>query len=120
MKQSAAGIRLGIIMVFAAVLIGLLAVPVSCSPSQKPTQVNIAVVGDDLEEWRPVLVSVSKNGIVSWVNNGNEIHSIISSEHQWSDQHLAPGQSFNFTFNSTGTFTYRDMSDTFTGTVFVK
>lgn len=101
-------------------LLGLIMLAGGCSPSQSTVQIKIAVVGDDIEEWRPVLMSVRTGGTVSWLNNGNEGHSVISDESLWSDRHLPPGESFNFTFTTPGTFTYRDVTDTFTGTILVK
>lgn len=95
-------------------------VPGACSRKAAATEIKIDVVGDDLEEWRPTSVSVERGGTVTWVNNGNEIHSVISVEHLWSEQKLSPQESFDFTFPNVGSFGYRDGSETFAGTIFVK
>lgn len=111
--------QLKAMLIFAAAIPLLLALPSACSP-QAPVQVKIDIVGDDQEEWRPTTIGIQNRGTVNWLNNGNELHAVISNEHLWSDQLLSRGQSFNFTFTKTGTFTYRDQSDTFTGTIIVK
>jgi len=111
--------QLNAILIFAALVPVLLALPTACS-TNATTQIKLDIVGDDVEEWRPTSVGVPSGGTVSWINNGNELHSVISNEHLWSDKQLARGQSFNFTFTKSGTFTYRDQSDTFVGTITVR
>jgi plastocyanin len=111
--------QLNALLIFAALVPVLLTMPTACSTKQA-TQIKIDIVGDDVEEWRPTSIGVQNGGTVSWLNNGNELHSVISNEHLWSDKQLARGQSFNFTFTKPGTFTYRDQSDTFVGTIIVR
>ena len=121
MKNRMLGIPLRAMLIFAVVVLpGLILLPTGCGPRQTAVQINISVVGDDLEEWRPTSVSVEKGGTVIWFNNGDEIHWVISSEGLWSDRQLSPKETFNFTFSKVGTYGYRDISDTFAGTVFVR
>lgn len=100
-------------------IFGLLVIPGACSGAQT-ARINIAVVGDDVEEWRPTETSVKAGGTVIWYNSGIEAHLVISNEGLWESRQLLPGQSFNFTFANPGTYTYRDEMDTWEGMIYVK
>src|SRR5262245_59022418 len=44
---------------------------------------------------------------ISWLNGDNTAHTAAADGSQWSSGNIAPGGRFNFTFASTGRFTYR-------------
>jgi len=108
------------LLVTAILIIGLLVVPAACSQKGMTAQVKIAVVGDDVEEWRPTEVSVKAGGTVTWSNTGNLNHQVVSNEGLWNAQQIAPRGSFSYTFAKSGIYTYHDETDTWAGTVTVK
>jgi plastocyanin len=50
---------------------------------------------------------VSTGTTVTWVNNDTIPHDTVADGGQWSSPVLSPGQSFQFRFATTGTFTYK-------------
>jgi plastocyanin len=52
----------------------------------------------------PLVVPVGTT--VTWVNNDSVPHTATSDTGVWDSGTLAPGQSFSFTFNTPGTFSY--------------
>ncbi len=82
-------------------------------------QINIAVFGSIDEDWRPITLSITAGNTVVWTNTGANPHSVISGEKLWDDKMLWPGESFNFTFNKPGTFTYFDEGFAAAGSIIV-
>ena len=108
--------------IVAVILFGVLLLNGACASSGKaPTAVLIKVVLVDAgEEWFPSTVRVSAGGVVTWTNTGNSFsHALISGEGLF-NEHLSPGQSFNYTFTHNGTFTYHDEPYNSVGTIYVE
>ena len=107
---------LGTIIIITAVTGG------GCSASNKTpsrVQLNIEYVGGGTEGWRPNAVSISAGGVVTWINKGNFLHSVISGEGLFNET-VSQGQSFNYTFSKPGTYTYHDDPDNELCTIIVK
>src|SRR5215471_2456607 len=51
-------------------------------------------------------LTISTGTTISWFNNDNVAHTSTSDGSQWSSGNIAPGGRFDFTFQSTGRFTY--------------
>lgn len=71
----------------------------------------------------PATLTVAKNQQVTFINNDNSNHHIISPEQLDLDSDiLNPNDSYIFTFEKTGTYTYTDKlnPNKFKGTVIVK
>lgn len=90
----------------------------ACSGPHVPTAVEIKIEKiDATEEWRPTYIEVAVGGTVTWNNTSLVwVHSITSGEGLF-DTKLGGGESFHYTFNQTGTFTYYDDPQHTAGTV---
>jgi len=54
----------------------------------------------------PPEITVNPGDTVTWTNTGIRKHTTSSTEAIWDSPVLAPGDSFSFTFNNVGIFTY--------------
>jgi plastocyanin len=55
----------------------------------------------------PATIAVKKGAEVTWTNNDSVTHTVTDDSGTGPDSgNLSPGQSYNFTFNSVGTFNY--------------
>jgi hypothetical protein len=65
--------------------------------------VNVAI-GDNF--FSPQTITVTVGTTVHWTNSGSHVHTTTSSTGLWDSGNLSSGQTFDYTFNSTGTFPY--------------
>ena len=93
------GARLAIAGLVAAMLLG--AVPQAVA---SPQFTGTKVAAKD-NFFSPGKVTITVGTQVKWVNKGFALHTTTSNDGLWGKK-LAPGQSFVYTFNSTGTFLY--------------
>jgi plastocyanin len=63
-------------------------------------------------------VAITLGQTVRWTNNDTNGHTVVSSG-LFDSGCLTAGQSYAFTFNVRGTFSYRDVVNGFPGTVTV-
>jgi len=102
--------------------------PTTPPPSTNLTdqaQVNISKNG-----FTPVVIKVKKGTTVTWTNTDSAVHQVASDPHPTHDklkelgdgEALAKGDSFSFTFEEVGSFTYHDHMNPlkFQGTVIVE
>lgn len=54
----------------------------------------------------PAQITVQPGTTVTWVNGGQAPHTVTADDGSFDSETLQPGQSFSFTFQSAGTFTY--------------
>jgi len=80
------------------------------------TSFNVAIIGFTFS---PSTITIPVGGTVVWTNTDPVTHTITSSNGVWDSGDLPTGQSFVYTFNSTGTFNYHDKYQNFAGTVIV-
>lgn len=125
-----------LIAVAATMLIALAAIGISVAvlfkttgvettASEQDAQVNITTSGFD-----PAVITIKKGQNVVWTSQDKDPHSLsISSQNPpkelegfGSDEPLANGESYSYTFDVVGTFTYQDPQspEKFQGTVVVK
>jgi plastocyanin len=51
-------------------------------------------------------ITVKQGEAVTWTNNDNVHHTCTSDNGTWDSGDLAPGHSFSYTFNASGTYHY--------------
>jgi len=111
-------IFLGVVLIIGAALVGL-----SLKEKKGATPVQATVEITDT-------ISVKKGTVVTWNNKDSAPHWVASDPHPVHNQlpgfdsvrKIAAGESYPFTFEKTGTFTYHDHLNPlkFKGTVIVK
>jgi plastocyanin len=70
--------------------------------------------------FQPQNVTIVQGTTVRWTNNDNAPHTTTSDTGVWNSPTLSQGQSFQFTFNTPGTYTYHcDVHHGMTGTITV-
>jgi len=69
----------------------------------------------------PAALTVSKGTTVTWTNNDTAPHTVTGNNGGPASQTLTPGQTYRYTFNTTGTFNYHcSIHPMMTATVVVK
>src|SRR3954467_135725 len=56
----------------------------------------------------PKSITITEGDTVTWVNRDNANHQILGDKGQFVSAILRPRQTFSFTFNAAGTYTYKD------------
>jgi len=75
-------------------------------------------IGDNF--FNPDTVSISRGDRVRWTNEGAHTHRTKSFDGLWDSGFLDPGETYTRTFNTIGSFDYRDPQYPYaTGTVIV-
>jgi plastocyanin len=111
-RRSRAGIRIGITL-FAATLVGLLAVPTMASDrsqgNRASPQAATSVKGVKIINFafKPKTITIAKGTKVKWTNGGSVAHTSTSNTGLWDSGALAPGAAFAHVFKKAGTFKYR-------------
>jgi plastocyanin len=69
----------------------------------------------------PKTTTITQGDTVTWVNRDNANHQILADKAQFVSPILRPKQTFSFTFNAAGTYTYKDeLHPALKGTITVK
>ena len=69
----------------------------------------------------PKTTTITQGDTVTWVNRDNANHQILADKAQFVSAILRPKQTFSFTFNAAGTYTYKDeLHPALKGTITVK
>lgn len=82
-----------------------------CGNSSNPASsspVSTSAISIKNMAFSPINVSISAGTTVTWTNNDSATHQ-VESDGNLSDLlsgEIAPGQTYTFTFNQTGTYTY--------------
>jgi plastocyanin len=101
----------------------------STTPLTKTTPVLVANVSVTKDGFVPATIQIKKGSQVAWTNNDSSPHQVITDPHpthtnlkSLDSSSLGQGESFTFTFEKTGTFTYHDEMNPLNlkGTVIVK
>lgn len=117
----------GVIIVVAVVLVGFAIVKNSKTPTNSassdqasPTEAmapNTVVIKNFA--FQPSPLSIKPGTTVTWVNEDSAGHNVKSAA--FSSQNLSNGDTFEFTFNNKGTFTYNcGIHPTMIGTIVVE
>ena len=88
------------------------------STSETPVNTNQISINNFV--FNPPVITVSPGTQVTWTNNNSVTHTVTSDENKFNSS-IAPGNSFNFVFQDTGTFSYHcSIHTNMTGQVIVK
>jgi plastocyanin len=69
----------------------------------------------------PKSTTITQGDTVTWVNKDNTTHQILADKGQFVSPILKTNHSYSFTFNASGTYTYKDeLHPKLTGTIVVK
>jgi plastocyanin len=69
----------------------------------------------------PKTATITEGDTVTWVNKDNANHQILADKGQFVSPILRPKQTYSFTFNAAGTYTYKDELNTkLAGTITVR
>jgi plastocyanin len=99
--------------------------PMTPSPapatSNTPVSIPVNAQGLGTSAFNPNPLTVSAGTTVRWTNNDTIAHNTTSNTNVWSSGTLAPGATFDFTFQTAGTYPYRcTIHPGMTGTVVVQ
>ena len=87
-------------------------------PAGAATTKTVNILGTGFS---PKTTTITQGDTVTWVNRDNTNHQLLADKAQFVSAILKPKQSFSFTFNAAGTYTYKDeLHPTLRGTVTVK
>ncbi|HWQ18798.1 MAG TPA: cupredoxin family copper-binding protein [Methanotrichaceae archaeon] len=75
--------------------------------ASSPAQGRDASVEITSSAFNPGNAVVDAGSTVTWINNDTSNHTVIGDDGQFESGELAPGESFNLTFSSTGAYHYR-------------
>jgi plastocyanin len=105
------------IAVLAAVAALALTVTGASQPASTATKaVNITATG-----FSPKTVTVSTTTVVKWTNKDTKNHQIVANNGSFASPTIGPGKSYSHTFNTAGSFGYKDaLHPSLTGKVVVK
>lgn len=97
-------------LVLAAAACGQSSSPTNPSPMPSSSGSTVSIVAGASTKtsnaYAPNPISVSRGTTVMWMNNDTVTHTSTSDTGGWNSGAIAPGASFNFTFQSAGTFAY--------------
>ena len=97
------------------VIIILGAVAVSGCTSQSTNTITI-----QNSSFNPSMLTITVGTTVTWINKANGTMDVTSDSGLFSSGNLTNGQSFNYTFNNTGTFPYHSsINPSMTGQIIV-
>lgn len=92
----------------------------SAQSTNTGNQSNHVAVSISNFAFMPQNITINPGMTVTWTNNDSVTHTVTADNGMFNSGNLAPGQSFSFTFPSTGTFTYHcSIHPSMTGTVTV-
>jgi plastocyanin len=71
--------------------------------------------------FNPKKVTITEGDTITWVNKDNSTHQVLATRGQFVSAILSRNQSYSFTFNAAGTYSYKDeLHSKLTGTIVVK
>jgi plastocyanin len=99
--------------------------PTTPAPAPATGTQNVSIVvnsqGLGPNAYNPSPVTIAAGTTVRWTNNDTITHTSTSNTGVWSSGNLQPGGTFDFTFQTSGTFTYHcAIHPGMTGTVVVQ
>ena len=79
--------------------------PTGSTLTQTPatTSPNVSIANFSFS---PATLTIAKGTKVTWTNNDSVTHTVTSDQGTWDSNGVPPGNTFNFTFAKTGTYTY--------------
>ena len=99
----------------------LLAVTLGGAAPATPSSTATVTVRIVKSGFAPASVTITAGDSVTWVNRDTVPHQVVASNGAFASPVLAPGRSYTFTFEASGTYRYRDaLEPAERGVVFVK
>ena len=92
-------------------------------PENNNTTQNIVAGTVNIQNlaFSPKTITIKKGDIVTWQNNDNTIHNVISDDERFNLGEMTVGSSVKYTFDLAGTFNYHcSIHPYMTGTVIVQ
>src|SRR4051812_18493264 len=94
-------------------IVGIIVLFLSCSKNSSsygnttpPTGSNSNQVSIYNMSFSPSSTTVNKGTTITWTNNDNTTHTVTANDNRFGSGYLNKGDSFSYTFDSTGTFAY--------------
>jgi len=104
--------------IFLGVFLVLGIVAVSGCTSQNQTATNTVTIQN--MAFNPSTLNVKVGTTVTWINNDTVTHDVTSDTGLFTSGNLTNGQSYNYTFNQTGNYSYHcAIHPSMTGTIIV-
>ena len=69
-------------------------------------QNTVSIVSIQNLSFAPANLEVTKGTKVTWTNNDSVVHTVTSDNNKFESGQLAPGKTFEFTFEQTGEYAY--------------
>jgi len=79
-------------------------VPADTSPAALSGNVDVAIAGFAFD---PATLTIKVGTTVTWTNQDTAVHNVKADDNSWGSNDLNKGDTFSFTFNQAGTYTYR-------------
>ena len=84
-----------------------------------PVETNVVTISG--LAFVPISIKISPGTTVTWTNQGSVSHTVVSDTNLFKSANLNKGQSFQFKFDTNGTFSYKcSIHPSMQGTVFVQ
>jgi plastocyanin len=104
------------VVLVAAAVLGLAVTGASQPASQATKAVAIRATG-----FSPATVTIATGDAVKWTNRDTKNHQVVANNGSFASAAIKPGKTYTHTFNTAGTFGYRDaLHPSLTGKVVVK
>jgi plastocyanin len=78
--------------------------PATSAPVVSGSEVKVDISGF---AFNPGTITIKVGQTVTWTNNDSVSHNVKADDGSFSSSTLATGDSFSFTFNTAGTYTYK-------------
>ena len=89
---------------FLALLISIFLLPLAaCGGSSTPSGPTVSVLDND---FTPKELHIKPGQSVTWVNNGQTVHTVTADNHSFDSGTFAPGASYQHTFSQPGRYPY--------------
>ncbi|MCX6033853.1 MAG: cupredoxin domain-containing protein [Chloroflexi bacterium] len=77
--------------------------PAGTLPPIQPGEAKVSIASFAFD---PATLTITTGTTVTWTNNDTVAHNVIGDDGSWGSNSLAKGDTFSFTFNKAGTFSY--------------
>jgi plastocyanin len=104
-----------------AVLFAVAALALAVTGASQPASTATKAVSITAAGFTPKTVTISTTSVVKWTNKDTKNHQIVANNGSFASATIKPGKSYSHTFNTAGTFGYKDaLHPALTGKVVVK
>src|SRR5262245_10099171 len=115
-RRNRRGFSMRTVVLVAAAVLGLAVTGASQTASQATKAVAIRATG-----FGPKSVTIATGDAVKWTNRDTKNHQVVANNGSFASAAIKPGKTYTHTFNTAGTFGYRDaLHPSLTGKIVVK